>query len=245
MKKYYLHTGTEQLGPFDIEELKSKNIQKDTPIWYEGLTEWTTAEKIIDLKEVFNVKTPPPFIKEQTPPPINKETENTEPKVAVSVTVPQKKKTNYGWLIILIVVLVVVAIVGRTLIVEFENRNNGSDYSEESYEETYEEKVMTVEEIERSKPTTFLSADGTYEDNFLRTKIKIHGLIKNSATVATYKDARIRVTFYSKTKTELGSKDYMVYEVFPPNSEVPFELKIEAYKDVKTIGWEVVAATVN
>ena len=28
MKKYYLHNGTESSGPFDIEELKAKNITK-------------------------------------------------------------------------------------------------------------------------------------------------------------------------------------------------------------------------
>ena len=28
MKKYYLHNGTDQQGPFDIEDLKTKNITK-------------------------------------------------------------------------------------------------------------------------------------------------------------------------------------------------------------------------
>lgn len=36
MKKYYLHDGTEQFGPFDLDELKTKNINCQTPNWYDG-----------------------------------------------------------------------------------------------------------------------------------------------------------------------------------------------------------------
>ena len=111
--------------------------------------------------------------------------------------------------------------------------------------QTYQEKVMTVEEIERSQPTNFLTAEGNYNENFWGDKIKVHGVIKNKATVATYKDAVVRITYYSKTKTEIGSKDYTIYDIFPPHSEVKFELKINNYKDVKTIGWEVIQATAN
>jgi|ERR1043165_1594843 hypothetical protein len=107
---------------------------------------------------------------------------------------------------------------------------------------SYQEKVMSIEEIERSNPTDFLSADGTYNQNFFGTKLKVHGIVKNKATVATYKDAVVRITYYSKTKTVLGSKDYTIYDFFPPNSEKNFELKIENYQNVESIGWDVVSA---
>ena len=60
MKKYYLHNGTESSGPFDIEELKSINITKTSPIWFEGMDNWKTAEAIPELNELFTVN-PPPF----------------------------------------------------------------------------------------------------------------------------------------------------------------------------------------
>ena len=119
--------------------------------------------------------------------------------------------------------------------------NTGSSYSGQSYEE----KVMTVEETERSQPTAFLSAEGNYNENFWGTKLKVHGIIKNNATVAIYKDAVVKFTYYSKTKTELGNKEYTIYETFPPHSTKNFELKIENYKDVNSIGLEVVNATPN
>lgn len=37
IKKFFLHTGENQDGPFDIEELKTKNISSETPIWFNGI----------------------------------------------------------------------------------------------------------------------------------------------------------------------------------------------------------------
>jgi len=61
IKKYYLHNGIEQQGPFDIDELKNKDIKKDTPIWFDGLPDWTTAENVDEIKELIKTSTPPPF----------------------------------------------------------------------------------------------------------------------------------------------------------------------------------------
>lgn len=67
MKKYYLHNGTESSGPFDIEELKTKKISTQTPIWFEGMEKWETAGEIEELKTIFAV----------VPPSINPFTANT------------------------------------------------------------------------------------------------------------------------------------------------------------------------
>jgi hypothetical protein len=72
MQKFFLHNGTEQQGPFELNELKTKGIKKDTPIWYDGLSEWKAAHEIVDLKELFKVSGPPPFEKKQIPPPFDK-----------------------------------------------------------------------------------------------------------------------------------------------------------------------------
>jgi hypothetical protein len=117
--------------------------------------------------------------------------------------------------------------------------------SSQANQESYQEKVMSVQEVEASQPVNFLTADGTYNSNFWGDKLRVHGKITNRATVATYKDAVVRITYYSKTKTELGAKEYTIYDFFPPNSVKNFELKIENYKDVNSIGWDVVSAGVS
>lgn len=88
MKKYFLHNGTEQQGPFDAADLKAKNINKSTPVWYEGLDNWTTADKIDELKPLL-ITTPPPFNEsKKTPPPVEKTTTQT----------PKKKSSARLWI---------------------------------------------------------------------------------------------------------------------------------------------------
>lgn len=120
--------------------------------------------------------------------------------------------------------------------------NNGGSASSTTNTQTYEERVMSVEEMERADPVKFLEADGTYKENFWGDKLKVSCTITNSATVVTFKDAVVRVTYYSKTKTVLGTNDYTVYEFFAPNSSKTVELKVDNYTDVNSIGWEVVDA---
>ncbi len=227
MKKYFLHNGTEQQGPFDIEDLKREGIKRDTSIWYEGLPDWKKAGEIEELSSVFS-STPPPFNSQQsTPPPFG--AQQTTYNAPIQPQPERKSKVGRNLLIALGVIafFYIVAVVINNL-----NHSDG----------TYQQKIMTVEEIERSQPTKFLNASGTYRENFWGDKFKIKCTIVNKATVAKFKDAVVRVTYYSKTKTALGSKDYTIYEAFPPNSEKTVDLKIENYKDVSTLGWDVVKA---
>lgn len=54
----------------------------------------------------------------------------------------------------------------------------------------------------------------------------ISGIIKNSATLAKYKDLRLTVEYFSKTNTLLQSKTYTLYEYYEPNSSKDFQLKV-------------------
>lgn len=224
MKKFYLHDGSNQLGPFDIEDLKDRNVINSTPVWYEGLSEWTTADQIEDLKDLLGKATPPPF------------------SVAPSVS-PQaipKKKNRVG------VALQLIGVAGAIFIVTMVVKANMDDIEKvqpETVTQTYEQKVMTVEEVERSEPTRFLTAEGSYNENFWGDKIRLRGIIKSTATIASFKDVVVRVTYFTKTKTKLSSNDYNIYDHFPPRSEVKFDLKIDTYKDVNSIECEVVQAT--
>lgn len=220
MRNYYLHNGTEQQGPYTFQDLKNRNIKKDTQIWYEGLTEWTTAGQVYELKGLFI--TPPPL----SHSPLQQPTSFQAPK--------EKSPARQAAIIVLSIVLVVILGIMLSNFIGALNRSSGDS--------SYQAKVMTVEEIEISSPTQFLTADGKYRENFWGDKIKVFCTITNKATVATYKDAIIRVTYYSKSKTVLGTRDYTVYEVLPPNSVKNVELKIDNYKDVQSIGWEVIHA---
>jgi uncharacterized RDD family membrane protein YckC len=74
-QQFYIAVNGQQTGPFTIEDLKAKNIQRDTLIWTEGLDNWTKAEHIPLLKDILRA-TPPPLpnteaksTSQQAPPP--------------------------------------------------------------------------------------------------------------------------------------------------------------------------------
>jgi hypothetical protein len=108
----------------------------------------------------------------------------------------------------------------------------------------YQEQKLTIEEQEKQNPLRFLSSRGEYRKN-LFGRFVLDGTIINSATVATYKDVVIEISFYSKTETLLGTKQHSFYEYYPPGSTKTFQLKVEDYEGAATIGWEVVRAVGN
>lgn len=64
MKKYYVIVNGEQKGPFSIEELSSKYLTEDMPVWCEGMDTWQKAGEVTELKAVTHQLPPePPHLK--------------------------------------------------------------------------------------------------------------------------------------------------------------------------------------
>lgn len=98
MNVYFIHIGPEQEGPFTPEELKSKDIKKETPVWREGLSEWKKAGELPELNFLF-ITVPPPFVQKEElispPPPFSqKETESISPGATTDIPSTSRKK-NY------------------------------------------------------------------------------------------------------------------------------------------------------
>jgi hypothetical protein len=60
MNTYYIHIGNESIGPFGLDELRSKKITKTTPVWCQGMEDWKHAGEVAELKSLLIV-TPPPL----------------------------------------------------------------------------------------------------------------------------------------------------------------------------------------
>jgi hypothetical protein len=103
MKKYYLHNGKEKEGPFDLETLKHKNLANDTPIWYEGLADWTIAENVYELKDLFPMLNDPAFGSLQAPPPFTGGEEITE-------------KRSRGKLIFMVILILAIIFAGFVML---------------------------------------------------------------------------------------------------------------------------------
>jgi len=227
MKKYYLHNGTEQDGPFYISQLKKKGITRETEVWYEGLSDWTKADQIEELKELFE-QSPP-----QIPPIKQQETEQTD-------QIDTKPKKSFLGKNLIKLGLIAIGILGVfAFFFMFTTNSPKSDPS------NYQKPKMTIEETENSNPKQFLSVEGEYNESFWGNKFKVKGIITNRASKADYKDIIIQIKYYSKTKSVIGSEEYTIYEVFPPNQEKAFKLDAEKYKDVASIKLNIIGAKPN
>ena len=56
MTTYFIKEGDYESGPFAIDQLKSKTLTKETPVWYAAIKEWIPAGNVYELKELFETK---------------------------------------------------------------------------------------------------------------------------------------------------------------------------------------------
>ena len=112
--KYFIVENNKQSGPFSIYELKDKGITSETLVWAEGMTDWTPAWKVDELRAfLFNTKDA------ATPPPLPEDVEQpaaaqAEPAAAIEKKKPQGssclKRMFVGFLFLLAVLLVAMAV---------------------------------------------------------------------------------------------------------------------------------------
>lgn len=125
------------------------------------------------------------------------------------------------------------------------NNSSHSSYSRSKgkvdHSRTEEEIKTDLKTREQMSPLDYLSTDGTYRKNLLGEMV-LEGTISNSATLASYKDVTLWVTGYSKTNSEVGKWEEIVYEVIKPGMSKKFKIKWMLPKAVKSVNWEIHAA---
>ncbi len=126
-----------------------------------------------------------------------------------------------------------------------------------SIPKTPEQLRMELKKQEQEDPPKYLVAHGTMSENKVQSKAEtlfknaefktdgyyIEGTIKNSASVARFKDIVINVEFVSKTGTVIESKDFPFYEFYEPNSTLPFNIHAYPPVDTKNFRLKVKKAT--
>lgn len=117
--------------------------------------------------------------------------------------------------------------------------NSKSD--EKKTTDTYEKVKLTAEQIEKKNPERFLSATGNERRNLLGQTV-IKGTITNTAKMVTFRDAEIKLSFYSKTGTLLEENHHVVYEAIAPGESKSFKTKYFAAKGTDSVGMQVISA---
>lgn len=269
-QNFYIAVSDQQQGPFTIDELRTKGIQRDTLVWTEGLENWTKAEYLPFFKDILK-SVPPPLPKSdlktsafQAPPPIpptqtvnaQKERQTPPPfssppiyEASGSTTAHNTQhatsmptKGNGINRVIKSLFFLTLIVVGVFVPMKMAFRGGDSSGAGSTSTSTYQEKKLSVLEVERANPAQFLSAEGTYNRTLFGKKIKIHGTVTNKATVANFKNITIEMIYYSYTNSEINRERFVLYDYVPAHSTKSFEWKINPPGGTNTIDWNALNA---
>ena len=108
-------------------------------------------------------------------------------------------------------------------------------------------------DYERLNPLEHLSKgtgdSGSYSGSVRPTIIGngavVDGKITNIAKFCTYKNIQLIFKFYSSTNRLISDEKVYLDKYFPPNSTVPFKIKLACPKGTSSIGWSIVSAEPN
>lgn len=83
MKQYYYLDGITQLGPFTLDELRTKSLTPDTSVWAAGMTGWLRAGDVPELSSLLGDGSAIPVVPLPVAPPVStlsyQKTESNEP----------------------------------------------------------------------------------------------------------------------------------------------------------------------
>lgn len=239
MSTYFIHLDNQQNGPFTIEELKAKNITRETLVWKEGMADWVKASELNELGLLFNTQ-PPPL--KQTPPPVQ-----------FSEAPPANSRKNNNALKFLIGSVI---IVGAAILIwnyTQQSPDNTGGYNSEStnsgdrrdpqQSKTPQELKSELADKEHEDPSTYLDVTATFRKNLIGETV-LEGTIKNNATAAAFKDIVLQAEFLAPSGTVLSKKKFTKYEVLGPGYDVTFKFKTEAPKESTKVRMSVYKASV-
>lgn len=242
MKNYYLYQGDQQQGPYSIDQLKEMKISPAAPVWAEGLGSWIEAWQIPELQAAL-FATPPPYIPAY-PGSINDYESSATEKAGY--TIGRHWKKVVGGLLVAAIILLVIKMVNSP----GDKPPATSNRTAASYlpairpprPKTEAELRNELLQREMQNPKIYISTDVTWRKNLVGETV-IEGTLINNASVATFKDPVVRVTWLSKTNTVMRVSRYPVYEYIGARQSVPCKLKVHGPRKASSVSVAVESAT--
>ncbi len=119
--------------------------------------------------------------------------------------------------------------------------NNADSNTTNTKKDKYEQTKETLAETEKKNPLRFLKASGGDKRNLIGQTV-VKGTVTNTATVTTYKDIQVELSFYSKTGTLLEKDMETIFENIAPGKSADFKTKYFTPKGTDSVGFKILGA---
>ena len=116
-----------------------------------------------------------------------------------------------------------------------------NENEQKASQKKYEEVTLSVEEMEKKSPTSFLKVSGADKKNLLGQTV-IKGNISNKAKMVTFKDIDVQLSFYSKTGTLLMEDQEVIYDEVAPGNNISFKSKYFSPKGTDSVAMKILSA---
>jgi hypothetical protein len=105
---------------------------------------------------------------------------------------------------------------------------------------SYQEQKISLAEKERSNPKQFLRLSGDDHRNFWG-KTVYKGLIKNTATVASYTNIRVKLLYFKEGK-QVANHEEVFDNALAPNDDFSFKAKYKTPKGTDSVAAYIMSA---
>jgi hypothetical protein len=118
---------------------------------------------------------------------------------------------------------------------------NSSDKKAEKGKDKYEQTKENLGDSEKHNPQRFITIGGHDKHNLIGQTV-VKGTLTNTASVSSFKDVNIEISFFSKTGTLLEKDQETVYETLAPGDSKNFKTKYFAPKGTDSVSLKVLSA---
>lgn len=121
---------------------------------------------------------------------------------------------------------------------------------------TPEELRAELEQQERDNPLNYMIVnngdlspnrvkvrDNWFRDDDYETQgYHLNCTIKNTASIAVFKDVVLKVSYYSQTRSLIDAEEITIYEYFKPNTETPFSKLLSPPDEMSAFDVAIISA---
>ncbi|MBX9734457.1 MAG: hypothetical protein K2X37_10385 [Chitinophagaceae bacterium] len=105
----------------------------------------------------------------------------------------------------------------------------------------YEEVKENLADKEKNNPAKFLVVENRDRKNIIGQTV-VKGTLHNKATIASYKDVQLKLSFFSKTAVSLDEAMETIYENISPGETIKFKTKYFAPRGTDSVAVKIVKA---